>query len=371
MIWSKPVVSTAANAGTPDGEVQKMILFRADGNPQLGSGHIMRCLSLADAFREKGVRSTFVIAEPYMRALVQERGYECLVLDSAYDHLEEELSVFLPLLEKKRPAFVILDSYFVTPDYMAAIKSKVLLAYIDDLNMFDYPADLVVNYMLYADRFVYPKSKHYLLGPQYAPLRKEFQGIPRRTEFGPVRNVLVSAGGADPEHVALECVRYLREHKAADGITYHLVVGAMNRDAAAIKSLADDQEQIVLHRQMTDMRSLMLSCDAAISAGGTTLFEICACGLPAVTYVLADNQIMNAASFEDTGLMLCAGDIRRNKLFTEQLFERLDMLIVNSALRRKMSEQMQGIIDGHGAERLVSAVDKYVPIRLCVPSQNK
>lgn len=339
-----------------------MILFRADGNHIIGTGHIMRCLSLADAFQEKEINSTFIIAEPYMQSLLHRRGYECLVLDSSYDCMEEELPVFLSLLEEKRPACVILDSYCVTPKYMTAIRSEVPLVYIDDLNLFDYPADLIVNYTLYAGQLDYPKNKHYLLGPQYVPLRKEFQGIPRRTEFGPVRNVLVSAGGADPEHVALGCVQYLREHKEADGITYHVVLGAMNQDIAAIESLAEGLGQIVLHKQITDMRFLMLSCDVAISAGGTTLFELCACGLPTVTYVLADNQIMNAASFEDGGLMLCAGDVRGDVNFTERLFAQLDTLIVDSKLRWEMSERMQTMIDGYGAARLVNAIGQKLGI---------
>lgn len=332
------------------------ILFRTDGNPQIGTGHIMRCLSLADALQEKGVCSTFIIAGPYMQPLIQKRCYECLVLDSAYDRLEEELPTLLPLLEEKQPACVILDSYFVTTEYMTAIRSKVPLVYIDDLKMFDYPADLVINYMLYANRLDYPKNKHYLLGPQYAPLRKQFQEIPKRAEFGPARNVLVSAGGADPEHVTLECVRYLRKHK--DGITYHVVLGAMNKDVFAIEGLAERQEQIILHRQIKDMRSLMLSCDAAISAGGTTLFELCACGLPTVTYVLADNQIMNAASFEDEGLMLCVGDIRGDDNFTERLFTHMDTLVADSALRRNMSERMQSVVDGYGSRRLAAEIRK-------------
>lgn len=336
-----------------------IILFRTDGNPQLGSGHIMRCLSLADAFQEKGVCSTFILAESYMQPLVCKRGYECLVLGSAYDHIEEELPVFLPLLAEKRPVCVILDSYFATPGYMTAIKSKIPLVYIDDLNMFDYPADLVINYMLYAGQLDYPKNKYYLLGPQYAPLRKEFQGSPRRTEFGPVRNVLVSAGGADPEHIVLECVRYLRGHKAAEGITYHVVLGAMNQDVAAIESLADGQGQIVLHRQVTNMRSLMLSCDAAISAGGTTLFELCACGLPTVTYALADNQLMNVDSFENAGLMLNAGDIRAHKDFPTQIFRKLQVLMEKPTLRQRMVERMQTHVDGWGTTRLARAVMKF------------
>lgn len=336
-----------------------MILFRADGNDQIGSGHVMRCLSLADAFRETGQDVVFVTADDHLNSAIQKHGYMCTVLNTRYDCMEDELPVLIPLLQKYCPRCFVLDSYFVTPKYMAEIKKQAPLAYIDDQNAFDYPADLVINYTLYGDKLSYPQNKRYLLGPEYALLRKEFQNIPRRQVTAWVRHVLLSTGGADEEHVALQCVRYLRE-QPADGVTYHVILGAMNRDAAEIERLADGCAHIMLHRNVLDMRSLMLQCDAAISAGGTTLFELCACGLPTVTYVLADNQIMNAASFEKAGLMLCAGDIRNDSRFVAHLFERLKVLVRDFPLRRSMSERMQALVDGNGGIRLAKEILKFV-----------
>lgn len=335
-----------------------MILFRADGNPQVGSGHVMRCLSLADAFRDLGIDVLFITADHYFQEVIQRRGYECTVLHTGYNHMEDELPVLLPLLRECRPRCVLLDSYFVTRDYMAAIRHEAPLAYIDDLNSFDYPVDLVINYTLYGRALQYPQNKAYLLGPEYAILRKEFQNVPRRQVSERVEHVLLSTGGADPEHVALKCVQYLRE-RGTNGVTYHVILGALNPDVAAIEELAADD--IVLHRQVSDMRALMLQCDAAISAGGTTLFELCACGLPAVTYILADNQIRNAESFEEAGLMLCAGDIRKNGRFEARIFEQLDKLVQDQPLRQQMADRMQAMADGRGAARLAQAMAEIFP----------
>lgn len=71
-----------------------MVLFRVDGNSQIGTGHIMRCLSLAEAFQERGIRPVFVLAEPDMGSLIRQRGFECRVLGTAYDHMENELPLF-------------------------------------------------------------------------------------------------------------------------------------------------------------------------------------------------------------------------------------------------------------------------------------
>lgn len=336
-----------------------MILFRADGNPQLGSGHIMRCLSLADVFRDMGQNAVFVTADDWFLETIQKRGYSSIVLHTKYDRMEDELGALLPLLRENCPRCILLDSYYVTPEYMVAIKSEFPLVYIDDLNMFDYPADLIINYMLYADKLDYPKNKDYLLGPQYALLRKGFQNVPRRRVSAQVSHVLLSTGGADWERVALQCVQYLRD-RPSNGITYHVVLGAMNRDAAEIELLADRCAHIVLYRNVSDMRSLMLQCDAAVSAGGTTLFELCACGIPTVTYILADNQIMNAAAFEKAELMLCAGDIRNDGQFAVRIFERLETLVRDRSLRLRMTERMQELMDGNGAIRLAKSILEFV-----------
>jgi len=335
-----------------------MILFRADGNPDIGTGHIMRCLSLADALQEQGGEITFITAESYFQRLIQTRGYPCTVLGTAYDRMEEELSIFLPIIERERPELVILDSYFVTPQYMEAIRNISRLLYIDDLNAFDYPADAVVNYNIYGPELPYPQNKTYFLGPQYAPLRKEFQGLSQRNTKDRVENVLVSTGGTDQYHVALHCAEYLREHLPRENMIFHLVLGAMNQDAAELERIAEELPFIRLHRQITNMCSLMLQCDAAISAAGTTLYELCACGLPTVTYILADNQIQGAQMFQKAGLMPCAGDIREDACFLERLFELLNSLADDFAQRQRIAEQMQGAVDGRGAARLAEAILK-------------
>lgn len=104
------------------------------------------------------------------------------------------------------------------------------------------------------------------------------------------------------------------------------------------------------------MRALMLQCDAAVSAAGTTLYELCACGLPTVTYVLADNQIEGAAAFEAAELMPCIGDVRENPGFPEHIFAKLEELSGREA-RRETARRMQKLVDGNGAARLADRLE--------------
>ena len=336
-----------------------MVFFRADGNKEIGTGHVMRCLSLADAFREQGVPSVFVTAEPDMRPLIWERGYGCLTLGGRYDRMEEELPALLPLLEENRPVCVILDSYFVTPDYMSAVRNEAPLVYIDDLGLFDYPADVVVNYNLYGKDIAYPAGKKYLLGPRYAPLRKQFQGLPPRVVREQAEQILFSTGGTDQHHVALGCVERLRERPPGGNVRYHFILGGMNQDAGQIAAIAEGLPYIMLHRQVSDMRSLMLQCDAAVSAAGTTLYELCACGLPTVTYILADNQVKGAEAFAGKNVMLCAGDIRKDANVVESIFSKLDSL-KDGKIRQTAARKMQSLVDGNGAKRLAEELPRLL-----------
>ena len=225
----------------------------------------------------------------------------------AYPYLCEQT------LDQKRPKLVILDSYYVTPKYMETLKKAVPLLYIDDLNAFDYPADFVLNYNVYGPEILYPTGKVYFLGPKYVPLRKEFQGLNQCVMRGRAKNVLISTGGTDPYHVALHCVRFLQKHIQCSEITYHFILGVMNSDVEEIEKAASGLPNIKLHQQVKNICVLMQQCDAAISAAGSTLYELCACGIPTVTYVLADNQILGAQAFRKIGLMPCAGDVRTDK----------------------------------------------------------
>lgn len=334
-----------------------MIIMRADGNFCIGTGHIMRCLSLADALREHNKDVVFVIAGPDFQEMIQTRGYICEVLGTSYDRMEEELPIFMPILEREQPELVIVDSYFVTPEYMKAVKILAKLLYIDDLNTFDYPADIVVNYNIYGPELPYPQNKVYFLGPQYALLRKDFQGLEMRTIKERVENILVSTGGTDQHHVALRCAKHLQDHPPDKDVTFHLVLGAMNQDVEELKRIAAEFSFIKLHYQVKDMCSLMQQCDMAVSAAGTTIYELCACGLPTVTYILADNQIQGAQAFQRAGLMPCVGDVRVKGDFFPKLFYMIISLALDKKYREDISRMMRETVDGYGAKRLTSAIN--------------
>lgn len=368
-----------------------MIIFRADANTSIGMGHIMRCLSLADAMAADSSGSTiisrgkqdikFIIADESVSDLIQRCGYEPIVLHTDYRAMDGEIDAWEELAPSIDVDLVIIDSYFVTCDYLNWLRHNIgMVCYIDDVLSFSYPVDILINYNAYANIDDYHKlykgfeEPKFLLGPIYAPLRAMFRNIGHREQKSVVTDVLLSTGGSDELHVAVSFLRYLCNEKndRSEGITYHLLLGAMNTDKDEIKALAVDKDRIRLHENVSDMRRLISSMDIVVSAAGSTLYEICACGVPLITFSTADNQIPGAEAFKRLGLAVNVGDLRApesinpnfvmSRTLSADANKRI-MSAVNNMARNKESRtelgiRQQALIDGYGAKRLAARLMK-------------
>lgn len=370
-----------------------MIVFRADANPSIGLGHAMRCLSIADALSSVIVYPTiisgkksikFVLADNSISQLIEDRGYEPIVLNTSYDRMEEEIRAWEKLAPSIDADFIIVDSYFVTPAYLTWLKENIgTVAYIDDVLTFSYPADIVVNYNAYATASSYHELyrgsavlPELILGPAYAPLRNMFRDIPRRELKDKVEDILLSTGGSDELHVAINFLRHVCEHSSS--FTYHVLVGAMNTDKTLIYQLAEGNDCVVIHENVADMKSLISSVDIAVSAAGSTLYEICACGTPLITFSTADNQVPGAEAFEKLGLAVNVGDLRDPKSIIPgavmsgtldttaipRIVETVEKLAGDKKARFEMSRREQESVDARGAERLAEQLINIVQVNI-------
>ena len=339
----------------------KVILIRTDANEKIGMGHVMRCLAIAHAFVSKGCKVAFVTAENKSAELIKSRGYDAICLNSDYTDMENER--LDRIVTAAGADLLVLDSYHVTEHLFDALKSVVKTVYIDDLNMAGWNTDYLINYNITAavcdySRYNGTRTK-LLLGPQYAPLRDEFIGISGHV-IKNAEDIFVSAGGADPEHVTEKIMEEIvPDHPEA---RFHFVVGALNSELETLKSLAGKYVNIVLHINESHMADLMKKCDVAVSAAGSTLYELCACGTPTVTYILADNQIAGGKQFEKQGFILNAGDSRKSEDFIGRLKRALQKLIDDESLRRSLSGSMQRLVDGYGAYRIAEELVKKTAV---------
>ncbi len=347
----------------------RLVYFRTDGNSHIATGHLVRCLSIADACFSLGMKVCFLVSDQESKALLQSFDPACRfpvrILETAvYDDLEKELPEVLGMLNEAGQAEQIffLDSYYVTEHYLSAVRTAAKVAYLDDLQLFDYPADLLINYDVIPEsrsasyQAAYQNAARTLLGASYTPLRAQF------TDLQPycrdrVSNILVTTGGSDPYHFCLRLIAAFRENSFLHLCQLHVVVGRLNEDKDKLYKLADELPFLQLHENVSDMASLMASCDLAVSAAGTTLYELCAAGVPSMSFCLADNQLTAAKAFDEAGAIPCAGDIRRScDEVLGNVMNFVTYMSENSKKRKAALETMRQLVDGKGAMRIAKAL---------------
>ena len=338
------------------------VYIRADGNVQIGTGHIMRCLSIAHAVRAKGVGIVFVTADENMKPLLDEQGFPVICLNSTWSDLDGEIEQMEELIKRDSIKTLLVDSYFATAKYLSHLHQLTYVACMDDLHDFVRPCSTVINYNLYSIGLSYtadyPNDTTLLLGAKYTPLREEFQHISQRVIREQCRNVLVTTGGSDSLNIAGHIVRLAKQCSKTADLTYHVVAGRFNQHLDMLEELSEKYPGVVIHRNVQKMSELMLSCDLAISASGSTLYELSACGTPTICFAWADNQLPGVAAFGN-GYMQSVGDIRTDFDGTlDQILDEVARLASCYEERQRQAKALQTLVDGNGAERIARALLK-------------
>lgn len=329
-----------------------MIHIRVDGNHTIGTGHVMRCLSLAEAAGILGEKVVFIVADHDSEELLRSRGGTTVCLDSKWDMLETEIERMEQFLQKNEVHTLLIDSYFVSSNYLKMCRKYTKVVYIDDLHQEIWPCDILVNYSNYCDKYdygrEYPDTK-LLLGCKYAPLRQIFANVKKTIEYS-VSRILVLTGGTDPYHFARDFADSIVRNE--NKIEFDIVCGIYNQDIGELRAYAEKRKNIRIWNNVQRMDDLMKTADIAITAGGTTLYELAACGTPTICYSFVDNQLENVKNFADKGYMLYCGDLRKG-MGCKDVWEQIAILRDDFEKRRDMSRKLQELVDGRGAERVI------------------
>lgn len=320
--------------------------IRVDGNSKIGTGHMMRCLAIADQIKAAGSEVIFFVADCEMIKLIDEKGYASCCLESTWNNLDLETEKFIEELNKKDIGMLLLDTYFVTDEYLRTIRNAVRTAYIDDLFMFDYKVDVLINYSSYADikRYTIHDDTKYCMGTEYAPLREQFQNLKLSDEKH--NNILVLSGGTDPYNMTVDIPKALLLSDILSDYHFMVIQGIYAKESEKLTS-----KRITYYKNVKDMVSLMMESDVAISAGGTTLYELCDCQIPTTTYSFVDNQLDNVRAFDRLGVMPYSGDLRDDKeAVIRKIVKNVENLVVSqqTECKRKMGK----LVDGQGANRI-------------------
>lgn len=342
-----------------------MIGIRVDGNKKIGMGHIMRCLSIAEALRDIGNNSVFICARDSYIDIIKQKGFPVYVLDNYITNGFDisEIKQLEKLLNGKKITSILVDSYNVTLDYFRILHKLSKIIYIDDLNLFDYDVDIVINYNIEAKSEDYShtayKSRKAYTGVRYFPLRKELCIGGNHEIRTNVKNVLLTVGSTDPCECTKKILDSIEPNKYPD-IHFSVLFGLfysnqykekLNHDFSCFKNV-----EFLPWGQ--DMAKIYRSSDIVISPGSVTTYEALSLNTPCITFQFVDNQYLECINLKTMGMASWAGsysssdnnadsNMRMRKLFEYEL---------NYETRLKHSRIYTKFFDCRGAMRIAKII---------------
>lgn len=349
------------------------IAFRTDATSQIGTGHFMRCLTLADALKRQGATIRFVSRNlpAHLGEMLKAKGMGFVALpnevggeaciDLAHSQWlgasqAQDAHATVQALADKRWDWIVVDHYALDARWESAVRASTKkMLVIDDIADRRHDCDVLLDQNFYADmhsRYDGKVPAHcvQLLGPRYALLRDEFKQLRAQVKprSGEVKKILVFFGGVDADNytgLALEALARLT-NKA---IKIDVVIGAQHPYREQIQQTCNAQGY-ACHVQTSRMAELMAEADLAIGAGGSATWERCCLGLPALLVALAENQvdITKALHSIDACAYLGTKDAANSKAMQRAIFSLLDM----HDQREMISQRAFSLVDGMGVERV-------------------
>jgi len=336
---------------------QHTVLIRADANSVIGAGHVSRCLALAQEIQDRGDHWIFAAAElGALKTGIAAEGLDVVEIPAKPGSLEDA-EFTAGLYRDFKASWLVADGYCFGEVFQSALRA----AKIRTLLLDDYGQLGIWHSQLVLDQNLDARKEHYsnvapgtllLLGSRYVLLRREFRKyrVWQRNIKGTARNLLVTFGGGDASAMFNKVISALKlmPHNFFDIV---LVVGPNAFDPNALNnSVADSGLQIRIETNATDMAALMSWADLAISAAGSTCWETCYLGLPALVFHVASNQLKTAQSLHDAGAVRHLGGT--NDAAPEVIASELMKLAKDSTERERMSQVGRKLIDVRGAERV-------------------
>ena len=345
------------------------LLIRADASTQIGTGHVMRCLALAQACLAEGGQAHFLMGSEGA-SLAQRILYEGAQVSygSAQGGSKADAEGAIALAKNLKADWVVVDGYHFGADYQKWLKDAGLkvLAIDDYGHASHYWADVVLNQNITADEALYASREPYtqlLLGTRYALLRKEFW--PWRDwqrQIPPVATkVLVTLGGSDPDNVTLLVIQAL-QRVDVEGMEAIVVVGGSNPHYEQLEQAVNSSKtSITLKQNVTNMPELMVWADLAITAGGSTCWETALMKLPSLVIVIAENQRESALKLAQLGLALV---IKPEDLAVEgKLCHSLSYFInLMGNSYAQTSEGLRRLVDGYGSKHILDTLNDLIKI---------
>ncbi len=384
-------VTGASNALT---DLALQVAFRVDASLRIGIGHVMRCLTLADALKSKGAACQFICRahEGHLIDLIRGKGHVAhalhVVNPSSEQMLQpqaicdtggtdlrhapwlgstqvEDAQACTPILAAQHPDWLVVDHYALDVTWERALSSHYRrLLVIDDLADRQHVCDLLLDQTFGRDTSDYgslvPSDCRLLCGSPFALLRPEFAALRpyslQRRAKPVLRELLISLGGVDKDNATGQILEALRTCSLPDACRITVVMGSTAPWLDAVRKQA--MEEMLWPTRVlvgvSNMAQLMADSDLAIGAAGATSWERCCLGVPAIMLVLADNQHKVAQGLMHAGAALL---LTQRPEAAAQLAAWFESLCRDPAQLCRMSESAAGIVDGLGTNSVLECLE--------------
>ncbi|MCD7862068.1 MAG: UDP-2,4-diacetamido-2,4,6-trideoxy-beta-L-altropyranose hydrolase [Lachnospiraceae bacterium] len=331
---------------------KKTIYIRTDGNAKIGMGHLTRCLSVADAIFKRDGDVCFLAAGEETAAIVRKAGFDCEVLGTDYRRMEEELPVLERLTGDEKCLFLV-DSYHVTDAYLRTLRKWGKVAYLDDVNAFPYPVNLIINGNIYGAKMDYSAcgaNTEILGGPAYAPLKPQFKAHRGEREE---TYILVTTGGSDPYRLAEKIVGALLKEPWMEVEKICAVCGRFSLSIGALRELEKKEPRLRVLCDVPDMWPVMNGAKFAVTAAGGTMQELACLGVPMIGFSFADNQCLATRIWQEQGYSCYGGDyLSLGDEMIPEICAAAERLCGSSDLREMYSKKLMSLVDGEGSRRI-------------------
>jgi UDP-2,4-diacetamido-2,4,6-trideoxy-beta-L-altropyranose hydrolase len=344
------------------------LLVRADAGVAIGTGHVMRCLALAQTWQDIGGRAVFAMAGMTSAIAARLAAESCHIVPIASAvGSSEDASQTVAIATEQKADWIVVDGYQFTAEYQGILKAAGFkLLFLDDYgHASNYFADMVLNQNVSATEALYASREpgvRLLLGPRYCLLRREFSvWLDWKRKVAPLgRRVLVTMGGSDPENLSARVVEGLVRVRL-EGLETIVVMGGSSPHSELLESADSPGKSISVRRDVTNIADLMAWADVAISSAGTTCWELCLLALPALLTDVAENQTAVAHQLARRKCAIYLGGPR--DFSAQQLADQLEELLRSTEMRQDLSSRCRELVDGRGAMRVVAAMRADLRLR--------
>lgn len=339
------------------------IVFRTDSSMDIGTGHVMRCLTLADELMERGADLSFVCRKAPGNLIqhIEDKGYRVYPLPPDID-LSVDKDLTQKILQKQTELidWLIIDHYEIDilwESYLRKYVKKIMV--IDDLANRYHDCDILLdqNISVKGNRYngFVPLHCLKLLGPEYALLMQEFaqarMSLKERAEE--VKRILVTMGGVDHENQTAKVLKGIKMLGRND-ISVDVILGASNPNRSKIEEMISEMQNAKCFNNVKNMADFMVKADIAIGASGSTTWERCCLGLPSIVMVLADNQKDIAEELEKEGVVVNLG--WHEDVTEMDIKNAVENLLADSDKRGKMNLKGKEMVDGIGIKKVVEKI---------------